>query len=64
MVKQKKNKFKTTSKPFIKSVDRTIVVAIKKVQQDLQRKENIEFGRKAQTVSFQFASKILATRIS
>lgn len=59
MVRQKKQKFRTKRKAIIKPIDPLLVKVVKKLQQDLQRKENIEFGKKAQTVTFQFASMTL-----
>ena len=63
MTRNKKNKFKLKAKPQFKNVSPKMVRAIKRVQQELQRKENIEYGSRAQKVSFQFASDILARRM-
>jgi hypothetical protein len=64
MVRQIKNKFRTRSKPIMKTIDPSMVKVVKRLQQDLQRKENIEFGKRSQTVTFQFATMVMGRRLS
>ena len=63
MVRQIKNKFRTRSKPIMKTIDPSMVRVVKRLQQDLQRKENIEFGKRSQTVTFQFATMVMGKRL-
>ena len=55
----RKNKFKLTNRSETRVISKKLDLMIKKLQSDLQRKENIEFGRKSQTVTYQFASQAL-----
>ena len=59
-MKIKKNKFKIKSKAVNKSISPRLVRVIQRKQREMQMKENIEFGRKAQNVNFQFVSDMVA----
>lgn len=59
-MKNKKNKFKLKSKPLTKSISSKLDKLIKRKQRDLQTKENIEFGKRGQFVTYQFASDKIA----
>ena len=58
-----RRKFKLRGKASNKSISPKMIKVINNIKKDLQRNENIEFGRRARTVSFQFASQWLADRI-
>jgi hypothetical protein len=56
-MKIKKNKFRISSKAQTKSISNKLNKVIQLKRKELQLKENIEFGRKAQVVTYQFASE-------
>lgn len=53
----KKNKFRIKSKQVTKAISPKLDKLIKLKQRQLQTKENIEFGKKSQFVTYQFASE-------
>ncbi len=61
MTRLKRNKFKNI-KSLNKSISKNLIKVIESKRRELQRKENIEFGRRGQTVNFQFASDKIAER--
>lgn len=58
-----KNKFRVKSKPVARSISNKLDRSIKKIQKELQMDENIKFGRKAQVVTYTFASAELTRRL-
>jgi len=57
---RRKNKYKIKSRPVTKSISSKLDKVIKQKQRELQRQENIEYGRKAQNVNYQFVSDFIA----
>jgi len=55
----KQNKFRLTSKPVHRSISKTLDRKIKVLRDELQKQENIKFGRKSRTVTYLFASEAL-----
>lgn len=55
----KKNRYKIKSKPVTKSISPKLDRFIKSKQKEMQRLENIQYGRKAQKVNYQYVSDMI-----
>ena len=63
-VKSKKRRYALEDKDSDRiKIHKSLILEIKKIQRNLQLKENMKYGSKAQKVTLKFASRELARRV-